>query len=194
MPAPNAFGWNRSAVTITLSAVDENGGSGLRETHYSLSGAQAGADTLYAGNAISVTAEGLTTISYFSVDKAGNREQTKQLAISLDVTSPTLSGLAPDNCKLWPPNHQMVAVANISAADNLSGIDSLEVSATSSEPENGTGDGNTSPDIVIQGGMVQLRAERSTQDGTRVYTIRTVAKDKAGNVNAKSSTCIVENK
>ncbi len=49
------------------------------------------------------------------------------------------------------------------------------------EPVNGLGDGDTSPDAVIQGDTVLLRAERWGNGNGRVYTITFTASDPEGN-------------
>jgi hypothetical protein len=62
------------------------------------------------------------------------------------------------------------------------------VSATSNEPANGTGDGNTATDIETVGDSITaflLRAERAGIGTGRVYTLMYEAADLAGN----SSTC-----
>src|SRR5207249_9363254 len=53
-PGPNANGWNSTAVTVNLSAVDEAGGSGVKQISYSLSGAQTGGPVV-AGSSAAVT-------------------------------------------------------------------------------------------------------------------------------------------
>jgi hypothetical protein len=65
------------------------------------------------------------------------------------------------------------------------------VTAASNEPENGTGDGDIAPDVVISGGTVQLRAERSGTGNGRSYTVVTTASDLAGNTATKTATCRV---
>jgi hypothetical protein len=56
----------------------------------------------------------------------------------------------------------------------------VAVSATSNEPENGLGDGDTSPDAVIQGHTVLLRAERAGTGNGRVYQVHFTADDGRG--------------
>jgi len=68
---------------------------------------------------------------------------------------------------------------------------SLSVTATSSEPDSGTGGGDVPGDIVINGGTVQLRAERSPSGKGRLYTITATAKDNAGNTTTATGTCSV---
>jgi hypothetical protein len=192
MPGANVAGWNNTPVTVTLSATDNAGGSGVKEVHYSLGGAATGSQVV-SGNsaAVPISAEGTTTLSYFAVDNAGNREAIKTLTVKIDLTPPTLTGL-PSNCSLWPPNHRLVQVASVEAADALSGLAGPPVvTATSNEPEDGTGDGDLAPDMVISAGTVQLRAERAGNGTGRTYTITATASDLAGNTVTNTATCLV---
>ena len=91
---------------------------------------------------------------------------------------------------LWPPNHkyEIIDLAQIiaSVSDDVSDLSVADVVITrvsSDEPENGTGDGNTADDIVLEGCQtVKLRAERSGRGDGRVYTIELAVRDAAGNV------------
>ena len=63
---------------------------------------------------------------------------------------------------------------------------------TSSEPDNGLGDGDTANDIAITGAMtLNLRAERSGTGNGRTYTITVEAKDAAGNTTLRTTTVSV---
>ncbi len=90
---PNSAGWHTSDVTVTLSAADEPGGSGLKTLTYSSAGAQAAASTVVTGASVQipVTAEGSTTISFFATDNAGNVEARKIVVVNIDKTSPQTS-------------------------------------------------------------------------------------------------------
>src|SRR5205823_13578044 len=103
----------------------------------------------------------ITTLDYWAEDVRGNTEPHKSLTIRIDKSAPAIGGMPAASCSLWPPNHQLVTVANVTAQDSVSGLAGFTVTASSNEPENGTGDGDTSPDSVITGGRVDLRAERS---------------------------------
>jgi hypothetical protein len=104
-----------------------------------------------------------------------------------DVTAPSLAiTLTPDT--LWQANHRLAPVsAHVSVTDDADPNPTVTlVSITSSEPDNGLGDGDTLGDI--QGAAFGtddreflLRAERSGKGDGRVYTVTYQARDAAGN-------------
>jgi len=110
-----------------------------------------------------------------------------------DTTAPVITSLSTNAPVLWPPNHKMVAVTVSALASDLVGVTSLKIiSVTSSEPDNGPGDGNTVGDAVITGPLsVSLRAERSGKGNGRTYTITVEARDAAGNASTKTCTVFV---
>ena len=193
-PAPNASGWNKSNVTVALAATDNAGGSGVKEIHWGLSGVQGGSGVI-AGSAgsVTITGEGATTLTYFAVDNAGNVEASKTQTVRLDKTPPVISGLPAAGCSIWPPNHALVTVGTVAAADALSGLasGSPTVAATGNESATAGAAANTTGDIVIDGTTVRLRAERSGGGGNRVYTVTASATDIAGNVATMQATCTV---
>jgi VCBS repeat-containing protein len=77
--------------------------------------------------------------------------------------------------------------ANITVTDACDAQPTVKlVSITSNEPVNGTGDGNTSPDIAgatfgTDDRTFQLRAERKGNGNGRVYTVSYSAQDASGN-------------
>ena len=77
----------------------------------------------------------------------------------------------------------MVTIADVEAADSLSGISGLEVWASSDEPSGG--------DIDIDGGAVRVRAERDGRGDGRTYTVLATATDVAGNLTTRSGSCTV---
>ncbi len=106
----------------------------------------------------------------------------------LDNVPPTLSPVA-NLTTLWPPDHRMVDIiiwAN--ASDNTGQPVTLSAMVKSNEPQDGLGDGDTSPDwteplIDQNNGIItlKLRAERSGKGKGRIYTITITAIDKSGN-------------
>lgn len=121
-PAPNAAGWNNTDVTVSLDAVDEAGGSGVRDVTYSLSGAQTASNQTVAGDSATTTisSEGSTTVAFFASDNANNVETAQSLNVMVDKTAPsvTTSRTAP-NPNGW--NNTAVAV-HFEATDALSGV------------------------------------------------------------------------
>jgi hypothetical protein len=185
-PPPNDAGWNREDVTVTLTATDE--GTGVEQIAYRLTGAQTGEDTVIGAQAtVQVTADGITTVHYRATDKAGNVETERTLVVRIDRTAPAVSCTVSPS-ELWPPNHELIPVTvTVEVADGAAGSDGFTLAAVASnEPDDGTGDGATSPDI--QGFDVGtsdtaglLRAERNGNGSGRVYTLTYVGRDRASN-------------
>jgi probable HAF family extracellular repeat protein len=101
-----------------------------------------------------------------------------------DVTAPIVASVSATPDTLWPPRHQLVdAVVSVSASDDSNESPSCQIAdITSSDPDNGTGDGDASGDHVITGPFTaKLRAERSS-GRERVYRITVQCVDGSGNV------------
>ena len=85
---------------------------------------------------------------------------------------------------LWPPNHELHTIRPSDCVDVHDACDAEPTVAftwaTSDEPSNSTGDGNTSEDIEVLGcDSVRLRAERNGQSNGRVYQLGWIAADAA---------------
>ncbi|ULL17083.1 hypothetical protein DVH26_23145 [Paenibacillus sp. H1-7] len=181
--------WSNKDVTVTLTASDS--GSGIASTYYSIDG---GAQQ--EGSSVTVTTEGVHTLTYWSVDKAGNVEAKRTAAVRIDKTAPSLK-VTLDKKVLWPANHKMVTVtASVYAEDALSHLDSVVLtSITSNENDNDAGK-DQQPDIQeasygTYDTTFMLRAEREGKGSGRVYTITYTAADQAGNINTVSETVTV---
>lgn len=127
-------------------------------------------------------------------DSMGGAASDSILITVVDETPPTLV-LSASPSQLWPPNHKMIPVTiTATVADNCGGMLSQEpkiVKVESNEPENGNGDGNTSPDWEITGDLtLSLRSERAGPGSGRIYTITIEAIDDAGNIG--TSTALVK--
>ncbi|MFK7693150.1 Ig-like domain-containing protein [Paenibacillus sp. HJGM_3] len=184
--------WYTSEVTVSLSATDDM--SGVAKTEYRVND---GAWTVYNGS-VPPFSDGVYKLDYRSVDRAGNTEATKTLNLKVDTSAPVVQ-VTVDQPVLWSPNHKLVdIVATVSANDGTAGIASIVLtSITSSDPDNGTGDGDTANDV--QGAefgtndmSFSLRAERSGKNPAgRVYTITYTITDTAGNVTTATATVSV---
>ena len=160
----------------------------------SAAGAQSGAETVVPGHSASfgVATQGVTTVSYFATDAAGNEETTRTLDVKIDGAPPVLTGLPPEGCTVWPPNHKLQRVAVLRASDAVSGVagGSFQVNATSNEPLEAS-------DVAVtedENGrlVVELRAERSGDSTSgRLYYLTVTARDLAGNEVTGTATCIV---
>ena len=114
----------------------------------------------------------------------------------VDETPPSISvGLSPES--LWPPNHRMVEINAAVTADDACGPPAVTlVAVTSSEPDNGRGDGNTMNDIQdtdlgTSDFVFGLRAERAGGGEGRTYTAVYAATDAAGNEATSLATVFV---
>src|SRR5436309_15237202 len=101
-----------------------------------LSGAQTGEGPLTAGStATTISVAGITTLTYFAVDNAGNQETPKTLTVRIDKTPPIMS-CSVNPAQLWPPDHKLAPVSvTVGLTDSLSGPAGFTLrSVTSSEP------------------------------------------------------------
>jgi pimeloyl-ACP methyl ester carboxylesterase len=91
-PEANATGWVNEDVVVSINATDDR--SGVHEIHVTLSGAQIDATVAFGSSTqVHITAEGLTTVSYFARDHAGNAEPVHTLDVNIDKTPPEIAAL-----------------------------------------------------------------------------------------------------
>jgi hypothetical protein len=118
------------------------------------------------------------------------------MEVKIDKTLPELSIKLNKNT-IWPPNHKMVTIKVTPEVSDLSDLQSVILtSITSSDPEDGVGDGSTELDIQnasfgTADFVFDLRAERSGTSNYRVYTITYTVTDQAGNERSVISTVTV---
>lgn len=100
----------------------------------------------------------------------------------LNINDPPRCGLAqPGTASLWPANHKLVPLQVVGITDPDNSDFAIEVTGvTQDEPIDGLGDGDTSPDAVIQSSGLLLRAERSGTGNGRVYRVSFRAMDAFG--------------
>jgi uncharacterized protein YegL len=170
-------GWYTSNVEISFTAVDPQSGIA--------SSSGCGAVTLATDTAGQ-------TFTCTATNGAG-ASSTDSVTVRRDTTAPQIGAVSPSVSSLWPANHRMMGVTvNAAATDGMSAASCSITSVTSSEPDNGLGDGDTANDIVITGPLsVDLRAERSGNGPGRIYTINVVCTDAAGNTASSSTTVSV---
>jgi len=130
-------------------------------------------------------------------DYSGNSSFATDTVFVFDTIAPEITVIT-DTILLWPPNHKYVEFELsdfvVSVWDNCSNltIDDVDIIyASSDEPENGSGDGNTYDDILISNecSNISLRKERQGGENGRVYTIYFVLDD--GNDQSDTAICYV---
>ncbi|WP_423799770.1 OmpL47-type beta-barrel domain-containing protein [Neobacillus sp. SAB-20_R2A] len=138
--------WYTDVVNVGLTATDNL--SGVKSTYYSIDGSE-----IAEGTSFTVASEGRHTVSFYSVDQAGNVEETKTASVKIDKTAPTITA---DFSK----EYALGTVLDLSyqATDNLSGIKETSVEV------NG---------VVNTTGKVTL-------DKPGTYTLKITAIDNAG--------------
>ncbi|GAB6987671.1 hypothetical protein JCM10369A_41970 [Nocardioides pyridinolyticus] len=186
VPAPNHARWHRGDVTVRFTAVDDL--VGVKEIRVQIRPAKGnlpGTAFVRPGDHASttLTEEGRYVITYAARDLLGNAEEEHTVKVRIDRTGPVLAGLPEPGCRIWPPNHRFVAIANVTASDARSGLADLDVavSSTSGGPS----------DVRVHGGRVWVRAELGKRGHERTYTVTATAVDRAGNMTAASGDCVV---
>jgi hypothetical protein len=69
-------------ATVTFAATDDQGGSGVAATYYTVDGG-----ARQTGNAVTLTTSGTHTVSYWSADQAGNSEQPRTVTVTIDKSA-----------------------------------------------------------------------------------------------------------
>lgn len=132
---------------------------------------------------------GTTTITWTATDASTNTSvpPALQTITVVDTEPPKLDNVTVSPSVLWPPNHKMRDVTvDYTATDNCPAACTLSV--TSSEPDNGLGDGDTAPDWLVKDSHhEQLRAERSGLGNGRTYTTTVTCSDGAEHTASKSA-------
>jgi len=156
---PGASGWYTGPVSVTLAATDAD--SGVDRTEYTVDG---GSWTPYTAP-FTVSGDKAHQVQYRSFDKAGNGEEAKSLAVSVDATAPlTTAQFAPANDNGW---HAGAVPVTLAATDATSGVASTEYSL-----DGGPWTPYTQPVDVVG-------------DGTHTVAYRSA--DRAGNVETEKA-------
>lgn len=175
-------GWYTSDVTVAFTAADQD--SEVTDTEYRLNG---GEWTNYTG-AVSVSAEGITTMEYRSRDGAGNVEETRSLVIPIDKTEPELT-VNPNLDALWPPNRKWVPIEmTLDTKDESSGILLIALVSVTTEGTPDPLEGIRDADIGTADTSFQLLAANHRRGAKRAYIITYEARDKAGHSTTKTIT------
>ncbi|MBP0451558.1 hypothetical protein J5Y04_18695 [Kitasatospora sp. RG8] len=159
-PPPNDAGWNNTDVTVTLGATDDI--SGVARTEYDVDG---NGWTGYTGPVL-LNTPGSHALSYRSIDRAQNIEDTRTLPVRIDRTPPvTTATISPNpNPAGWINADGTVT---LTSTDDLSGVAGITYSTTGAQ---------TTPLTTVPGDAVNVKID---QEGETVLTFH--ATDHAGN-------------
>jgi hypothetical protein len=113
-------GWYRSDVQVTLTAQDDDEGTGVREAEYRVDGQ---AWTPYQ-DPFTVSGEGSHTLLYRSVDHASNREESRRATINIDSIKPSGSLTLSHGATNTPG---ALIMAQTQAVDTTSGISAMRL-------------------------------------------------------------------
>jgi FG-GAP-like repeat len=132
---------------------------------------------------------GQTDVTLTVTDNQGASSSCQATITVVDNTPPSIGGASANPSVLWSPDHTMRDVTvDYTSADNCS-QPTCVLTVTSSEPINGTGDGDTAPDWqIVDSHHLRLRAERSGGGNGRIYTVTIKCSDGSGNVTTRSVT------
>ncbi len=138
---------------------------------------------------------GTTTVTFTACDDDNNCAScTADVTVQDDV--PPVINVELNRDALWPPNHKMAWIsAQVTVTDASDPNPSFVLtSITSSEPDNGLGDGDTDNDIQeaalgTPDTEFLLRSERAGGGSGRKYTITYTATDVSGNT-AVATVCV----
>ena len=166
--------WKTTNQTVTLTPTDS--GSGVGNTYYTTDGSTPNTGSP-SGTSISLTADGVYTIKYFSVDNVGNQEpvQTASTLIRIDRTGPTVT------MTTLPPTIGNGQVLTSTATDALSGTQSVSYYYCTPSPCTPT----TLIGASTAGPNYSVTWNSQPPDG--VYDVLARATDVAGNTGASAT-------
>lgn len=170
------------ATPFSLDASLSSGGSGTLSFSWT--------QPLPLDDPYSATPSGLSDVvdgnqdHVFVLTVSDDAGQSESCNITLTVIDsdlpPDCSNANPTEFSLWPPNHKLHEIGITGVVDPEGGSSIQITDVFQDEPVNGLGDGDTSPDVAIDGDTARVRAQRSGTENGRVYTINFTATDALG--------------
>lgn len=180
--------WYTGSVEVTLYPSDDL--SGVATTYYKLDG---GATETYVGK-FTVANSAAHTLSYWSVDNAGNVEGAKNVNLKIDALAPSVTASAVP-VKIWPANAKMVPVTITgTVTDSLSGVN-LTSGAYSTVDSYGLVEPSGTFTVASDGSYsftIQVESRRIKKDPAgRTYTVTVQASDRNGNQGTANTVILV---
>lgn len=117
-PEPNSDEWTNSDITVTLNAIDNIGGSDVKEVHYQIDG---NPEVIVAGSTttFTVASEGIMSLLYWAVDNSNNVETANVKELKIDKTAPAITINSPT---AWPYLTNESLTVDYIISDETSGI------------------------------------------------------------------------
>ena len=176
--------WHTGAVTVTLTPSDAQ--SGVASTRFRLDGG-----AWQTGTSLSVSGNGVHTIQYYAVDKAGNTEVTKSAQVKIDAAAPLTTSSADG---AW---HTSAVTVTLSPSDTLSGVLSTYYRVDGAAWQTGTsfsvsGDGVHGIEFYAVDNAGNTEATKSAQvriDGTAPSVTVTTPTDGASHIQGSVVGC-----
>jgi hypothetical protein len=163
--APCSSGYYSGVVSVTLSASDNPGGSGVQEIVYTTDGSAPSLTngTIYSGP---FTVASTTTVKYRSYDIVGNAEATNSTTINIDSVPPSTSLASPTGGSILTGSVTLTATAT----DNVS-VSQVTFLVNGQQVGTGTNSSGSTYSLIWN--------SASIADGTYQVTVKAI--DEAGN-------------
>ena len=169
--------WYKTGVTVSLSAADNAGGTGIDFITYTLDG---GAPVKVTGATaqVPVSGDGPHTIQYAATDLSANTEATHTLTLNIDGTSPTAAVLA--NAKVKKGAKATIKYQVTDAPGTGAAVTTIKI-----KNKRGKVVKTLKSTALPVGAAQSLKFTCKLPAG--VYKVSATAADKAGNVSAVSA-------
>ena len=155
------------SATVTMTLTPTDAGSGVAATYYTINSSTP--PTAYTGP-VSITAEGLSTVRYWSVDRVGSIEATKTARVTIDRTPPSGTLVVAGGA-------EYVATTTVQAVSTFA--DAVDMRFNT--------DGSWPPSYEAFEGIVSL-----TLPGEGQHIIRAEYRDFVGNIASRQDTVTVD--
>jgi len=165
-------GWYITNVTVTLVATDAT--SGVNKTFYRINN---GTWNEYT-EPFDITEDGVYTLYYYSVDKAGNEEEEKTKTIKIDKAMPTVTIIKPREGYLYIEDREIMSTV----FGNTIIIGKITIVVDASNHESGISKVEFCIDNVLQESVTQQPyAWQWNYLAIGTHLIKVIAYDNAGN-------------
>lgn len=152
--------WYVNPVTVTISTLDNMGGSGVKELHYIINSEPE--ITTISTTTIQIETEGYHTVEAWAIDNNGNIESPHKIAnFKIDQTAPTIEIQSPKEYEIYSTDSS--EVYNFNIADNYDSNPTISATVTD-----------------IQGTIIPITQGQQLPTISGVYELNITAIDQAG--------------